>query len=103
LLHPFDLHVLGLPPAFVLSQDQTLKFETFGFSRCAFDESQFSTFPSKLGFMKTQGLSVARTPPPAFLFLSCTISKSPPPGVDKTSPVPSSGTGLSADHSRKRV
>jgi hypothetical protein len=22
----FDLHVLGLPPAFVLSQDQTLKF-----------------------------------------------------------------------------
>ena len=27
---PFDLHVLGLPPAFTLSQDQTLqkKFET---------------------------------------------------------------------------
>ena len=25
LLCPFDLHVLGLPPAFVLSQDQTLK------------------------------------------------------------------------------
>ena len=24
LLHPFDLHVLSLPPAFVLSQDQTL-------------------------------------------------------------------------------
>ncbi len=23
----FDLHVLGLPPAFVLSQDQTLRFE----------------------------------------------------------------------------
>ena len=23
-----DLHVLSLPPAFVLSQDQTLKFET---------------------------------------------------------------------------
>ena len=29
-LLPFDLHVLGLPPAFVLSQDQTLRFETFG-------------------------------------------------------------------------
>ena len=28
LLHPFDLHVLGLPPAFVLSQDQTLMFES---------------------------------------------------------------------------
>ena len=26
LLHAFDLHVLGMPPAFVLSQDQTLKF-----------------------------------------------------------------------------
>jgi hypothetical protein len=24
-----DLHVLGLPPAFALSQDQTLKLETF--------------------------------------------------------------------------
>ena len=25
-LAPFDLHVLGTPPAFVLSQDQTLEF-----------------------------------------------------------------------------
>ena len=25
-LPPFDLHVLGTPPAFILSQDQTLKF-----------------------------------------------------------------------------
>jgi hypothetical protein len=24
---PFDLHVLGTPPAFVLSQDQTLKLK----------------------------------------------------------------------------
>ena len=24
---PFDLHVLGLPPAFILSQDQTLKLK----------------------------------------------------------------------------
>ena len=23
--HPLDLHVLGMPPAFILSQDQTLK------------------------------------------------------------------------------
>src|ERR671930_2023744 len=27
-LIPFDLHVLGTPPAFVLSQDQTLQFYT---------------------------------------------------------------------------
>ena len=25
---PFDLHVLGMPPAFVLSQDQTLRLKT---------------------------------------------------------------------------
>ena len=25
---PFDLHVLGLPPAFILSQDQTLKLKS---------------------------------------------------------------------------
>jgi hypothetical protein len=27
---PFDLHVLGTPPAFVLSQDQTLHEKPFG-------------------------------------------------------------------------
>ena len=26
---PFDLHVLSMPPAFNLSQDQTLQFEVF--------------------------------------------------------------------------
>ena len=26
---PFDLHVLGTPPAFVLSQDQTLQLKEF--------------------------------------------------------------------------
>ena len=26
---PFDLHVLGMPPAFNLSQDQTLQFNLF--------------------------------------------------------------------------
>ena len=42
----FDLHVLGLPPAFVLSQDQTLKLnETLSlashiFRRLSIDESQ---------------------------------------------------------------
>ena len=27
LHRPFDLHVLGAPPAFILSQDQTLMFD----------------------------------------------------------------------------
>ena len=26
-MSPFDLHVLGTPPAFILSQDQTLMFK----------------------------------------------------------------------------
>ena len=32
---PFDLHVLGTPPAFILSQDQTLMFLSFKFA-CQF-------------------------------------------------------------------
>ena len=31
VLFPFDLHVLGMPPAFNLSQDQTLQFKSFRF------------------------------------------------------------------------
>ena len=31
---PFDLHVLGMPPAFVLSQDQTLEFNLCNSFRC---------------------------------------------------------------------
>ena len=30
---PFDLHVLGMPPAFNLSQDQTLQFNLFASSK----------------------------------------------------------------------
>ena len=33
---PFDLHVLSTPPAFVLSQDQTLQFEPFAQALHAF-------------------------------------------------------------------
>ena len=32
LLSPFDLHVLSTPPAFILSQDQTLRIIFFTFS-----------------------------------------------------------------------
>ena len=39
LLRPLDLHVLGLPPAFALSQDQTLKLdENFSRPITTFDE-----------------------------------------------------------------
>ena len=33
LLRPFDLHVLSLPLAFILSQDQTLHSDIFIFAR----------------------------------------------------------------------
>ena len=37
---PFDLHVLGTPPAFILSQDQTLKLDLKPLNRLitTFDE-----------------------------------------------------------------
>jgi hypothetical protein len=35
----FDLHVLGTPPAFVLSQDQTLQLNYKGFIRPYFSEA----------------------------------------------------------------
>ena len=40
---PFDLHVLGTPPAFVLSQDQTLVFNPSLIS-CSSQSSRFNSF-----------------------------------------------------------
>jgi hypothetical protein len=40
-LNPLDLHVLGTPPAFILSQDQTLKIKPLSI---ATNVSLFSTF-----------------------------------------------------------
>ncbi len=37
---PFDLHVLSLPPAFALSQDQTLRLSWF-------DDLKLTTNPAK--------------------------------------------------------
>ena len=43
----FDLHVLGTPPALILSQDQTLRVKSFviqiqiGFDRMTFDKLVF--------------------------------------------------------------
>ena len=38
----FDLHVLGTPPAFILSQDQTLMFKFFLLGRSFFLLALFS-------------------------------------------------------------
>ena len=51
---PFDLHVLGMPPAFNLSQDQTLQFnpntsfETSYFTACTFALKGTSKCPHSL-------------------------------------------------------
>ena len=104
LLRPFDLHVLGLPPAFVLSQDQTLKLQReFVAGRSLFRRHRrrlLSTSPKhtcprafayKLGELKSrdrQSISQpptaqrsrcqrpARTPPSTFLFLPIQLSNS---------------------------
>ena len=39
IITPFDLHVLGTPPAFILSQDRTLEFE-FCFAKFSFWKSE---------------------------------------------------------------
>ena len=38
IISPFDLHVLGTPPAFILSQDQTLRKKIFLFSEIKFTD-----------------------------------------------------------------
>jgi hypothetical protein len=50
LLKPsFDLHVLSTPPAFILSQDQTLRiFASSHTSRCLFLTLLSSTFPHRI-------------------------------------------------------
>ena len=68
----FDLHVLGMPPAFVLSQDQTLKF-----------------IPGRAGLDPLKGHQNARkrrtnvrrlAPPPAHPFLPSHPLNQPSPG-----------------------
>ena len=41
-LHSLDLHVLGTPPAFVLSQDQTLSFNPLSLNRVS--STKFHSF-----------------------------------------------------------
>ena len=45
MVTPFDLHVLGTPPAFILSQDQTLEYN--------FVEDEIASFRyAKLGILR---------------------------------------------------
>ena len=51
---PFDLHVLGTPPAFILSQDQTLMLSfscmTYGLRRLCVTQSAFPSLLSEFSF-----------------------------------------------------
>ena len=112
------MHVLGLPPAFVLSQDQTLRFR-IRFLTCPWMESsrgslRFDEFPTSMKRRKSRRICVqhaywhfrkhryrqsldadppkrgrhARTPPPAFPFLQITMSKSRGSAAKATLPNP---------------
>jgi hypothetical protein len=95
---PFDLHVLSLPPAFVLSQDQTLKFKEFNLDcvttqidrapltpafppeRCTHQKHRSGRCLSSnpLGSPSDQR-SPARTPPPTLLSLVFTCQRASTP------------------------
>ena len=61
-MSPLDLHVLSTPPAFVLSQDQTLMFNPFPHPLFPVSDSpKPSTFPSKSGVYSLRNLTVLYT------------------------------------------
>jgi hypothetical protein len=82
----FDLHVLSLPPAFALSQDQTLKLKSLsGWSSRELTEftsrrrfqrpvSFRNVIPPKSLFDRSEDRS-ARTPPSTLLFLSSLVKE----------------------------
>ena len=59
LMSPLDLHVLSTPPAFVLSQDQTLMFNPYPHLLLPVSDSpKPSTFSSKSGVYSLRNLTV---------------------------------------------
>ena len=90
---PFDLHVLGTPPAFILSQDQTLHHEEFSpFTRLALfrvpslkESKCLLVVPSGLG-TSTHGGRVPHVPlrvPYCLWHVLLTDQHSPPPPLQK--------------------
>jgi hypothetical protein len=66
LLRPLDLHVLGLPPAFALSQDQTLKFldeNLISAGHFTFDEVPPLIACTTCVALATIGVDLKRVPP----------------------------------------
>ena len=69
LRSPFDLHVLGAPPAFVLSQDQTLRRDS-DLTRCP-KASGSSVFRSELAGSRGTSIRPVRPPVAGRRFLEC--------------------------------
>ena len=54
---PFDLHVLGLPPAFTLSQDQTLHLKLHARRQIALDAEPVQLTYSLYVYLRTNTLN----------------------------------------------
>ncbi len=78
----FDLHVLGLPPAFALSQDQTLKLdENFSRPITTFDEVPL------LYVARTSVHAIARAPTCRFHDNSVDLKRRPPKSLPGRAPM----------------
>ena len=59
----FDLHVLSTPPAFVLSQDQTLQFDILKpINRFSYKKSSLCLYPSCPGHNAPRGAGITKMP-----------------------------------------
>src|SRR5262249_190125 len=78
-----DLHVLSAPPAFVLSQDQTLREESLSAGRSRFDSLFTSSLSSKVASEGRDGFQPRpdRRSKPAEVstFARCSVFKDRPP------------------------
>ena len=72
----FDLHVLSMPPAFVLSQDQTLRLNETGQTGRAHPKKSMTYFTWIHGWFLTIPDDMVHMPPPANPFRILTMSNS---------------------------
>ncbi len=73
-MSPLDLHVLGTPPAFVLSQDQTLTFNPFPYLNSSASPQALAQFPASES-RKSLSFGIICLFFLAFLFVSVSFSR----------------------------
>src|SRR5690606_4044907 len=79
---PCDLHVLGMPPAFVLSQDQTLKLIAPHQPKPDEERSELTRFIASVSYRfqryaSTSGANTRRRPRIPSILLTCTTARPP--------------------------